>query len=142
MSTNVKSVRHCLENMGEIGAEQSLKLAGVPQMIVGMSAPVVDATERTVSTNVHAMVDAAGNKQYGFIISVEATTGGTTGPCSIVSGTPLTTQVKVEYLSDGQPQLTFAGADAVTGCKVHWVSTGSFQGRSLATNLARPAGVG
>lgn len=81
----------------------------------------IDSDARTVTTNVHSFADANGVAQYGIILSVVATAGGTTGPCSVIlSGSPATTQVKVEMI-DGVPKLTFAGADAVTACKCRWI---------------------
>lgn len=144
MSTEKRTVQQCADYPGGLlSAEQIMKLTGFGQLLAGMAKPTVDATERTVTTHVHVMADANGNAQYGWILSVEATTGGTTGPCSIVSGAPNTTEVQVAYdATTGRPTLTFAAGDAVTGCKVHWVNTGTYESRSLASNLAQSIGVG
>lgn len=142
MSTKQMTVQELANEPALVGAEQTLKLTGFGAMIAGLALPTMDADARTVTTHVHAMADANGVKQYGAPIAVYATAGGTTGPCSIVPGTPATTEVKLEFLADGQPKLTFNTSDAVTACKVYWVNTGTYRGNSMYSNLTSEYGVG
>lgn len=82
----------------------------------------IDSANRTVTSDTVSLVDSSGNPEYGHVLAVQATTGGTTGPCSIIlTGTPATTQVLLEDAGNGQPKLTFAGADAVTACRVQMI---------------------
>lgn len=54
----------------------------------------------------------------GEVTEVEATAGGAPGPMSIVTAAPVAGQVQVAYDSAGVPTLTFAGADAITECRI------------------------
>ena len=97
----------------------------------------VDSADRTVTTHVHNFADAAGEAQYGVVLSVRVVAGGVTGPFSIIeTGTPTTTQVKVESVA-GVPKLTFAAADAVTTCRCRWIAVPRTRdGKSWLVKLA------
>jgi len=62
-------------------------------------------------------------KVPGYILSVHASAGGTTGACDVipVGETPATTQCAVNFLTGG---LTFASADAVTTAKITYIPLG------------------
>lgn len=101
---------------------QKLGILNIGTFLAGLAkGGEVDAADRTVTTNVHAFVDADGVAQYGIVLGVRAVAGGVTGPFSIIeTGTPTTGQVKVTY-SAGQPTLTFAAGDAVTTARCRWI---------------------
>lgn len=92
------------------------KSAGDPSLadiLGGLNSVPAWTTGVTVTTHVAVLATA------GFVVSVEATTGSTTGPVSqIQSGSPATTQVDVQYDSAGIATLTFNATDAVTECAV------------------------
>lgn len=115
------TVKQALNNGGNTDTPQLLGRMNIGSMIEKMVTPTIDASERTVTSHVCAMVDTAGDAVYGLVHHVVATTGGVTGACNVVFGAPAASHdVKVEYLTGGQPKLTFLAGDAVTGCKVHW----------------------
>ena len=97
----------------------------------------VDTADRTVTTHVHTFADANAVAQYGVILGVRATVGGTTGYCEILeAGTPSSGQCTVTYVA-GQPVLTFAAADAVTGARCRWIKVPlTRDGVSWAAKLA------
>lgn len=104
----------------------------------GLSLPTIDAADRTVTANVCAMEISAGIPAAGVVLSVHATVGGSTGPkAKVLTGVPAAGQVLIAYnATTGQPTLTFAGADAVTACRVEWVDTGRHDDKSLRQRLA------
>lgn len=63
------------------------------------------------------------NRVPGYILSIHASAGGTTGACDVipVGETPATTQCAVNFLTGG---LTFATADAVTTALVTYIPLG------------------
>lgn len=142
MSTNLKTVLELLTYPDAGQLDLAIRLSGFAALLSGLSAPEIDATERVVAADTVSLTDANGAAQYGIVHHVEATTGGTTGAVAIVlDKVPATGEVKLEYVS-GQPKLTFAAADAVTGAKVHWTNTGAHNGNSMAANLATEVGAG
>lgn len=142
MSTHEKTVQNLLTYPDPGQICDALRKAGFAQLLAGLSAPTIDASARTVTTHVCSFVDSNGDAEYGFVLNVESTAGSTTGVMHIVvDKAPATGEVKLEYV-DGQPKLTFNAGDAVTACKAHWVSTGTYDGNSLAANLASELGAG
>lgn len=121
---------------------QNLGILRIGSQLVAMASMGIDAADRTVTTHVCTLVDSSGNAEYGHVLAVHATAGGTTGPCAVVlTGTPTTGQVKLEDAGDGQPKLTFAAADAVTGCRVQMMKfVTSRHGQSLQDALQREVG--
>jgi hypothetical protein len=74
----------------------------------------------TAVTDVAVAADTVTLPNGGVVQAVQATTATTTGPKTIiVSGTPATTQVRVDYDANGIPTLTFAAADVVTVIDIH-----------------------
>lgn len=128
-------------NDGGHDLRQALGRLNFGDMLAAMVNPTVDAEARAVADHVHNFADSDEAPQYGRVLAVQATVGGTTGPCSIVlAGTPATTQVKVEY-TGGRPKLTFAAGDAVTACLCYWIETPlTRDGTSPAALLASEAG--
>jgi hypothetical protein len=102
----------------------------------------LDSANRTVTSHVCLLVDSSGNAEYGHVLAVQATTGGTTGPCAVIlTGTPTTGQVLIEDAGNGQPRLTFAAADAVTACRVQMIkSVSTRDGTSMQAALEREVG--
>ena len=87
----------------------------------------------TVGTNVGHLK----HKPF-YILAVEASTGGTTGPCSVIptGETVATTQCAVDFPTSG---LTFYGTDAVTVAKVTYIplhETGPFSSVNLVIDEA------
>lgn len=83
---------------------------GAPSILTGL----------TVAANVVTLA------VKGRVLSVQATTGGTTGIFSqLLTGVLATTQYSVAYDSDGYATITFAAADSVTECAVE-VSPASY----------------
>jgi len=99
---------------------QLLGRMNIGSLLEKLVTPTVDANARTVTTHVCLMVNSAGDAVYGTVHGVEATAGGTAGAKILTVGTAAAGAVKVEYLSTGQPKLTFNTTDAITACKVIW----------------------
>jgi hypothetical protein len=90
-------------------------------VLMALFSPTIDSANRTVTTHVHEMTDSSGNAEYGIILGVQVTAGGTTGAFKLTcNGTPNTGEVKVEFTA-GRPKLTFAAGDAVTACRCYWI---------------------
>lgn len=115
------TVKEALDRGSRTDLPQLLGRMNIGQLLEQLVTPTIDSSARTVTTHVCLMEDANEDAVYGLVLAVEATAGGVTGACLMTIGTPATHQVKVEYLSTGQPKLTFAAGDAVTACKVYWI---------------------
>lgn len=108
-------------NDGGTDQRQALGRMNLGTWLKNLANPTVDASNRTVSSDIHEMADSSGNPQYGIVLHVHATAGGSTGPKAVVlTGTPGSGQVKIEY-TDGRPKLTFAAGDTVSSCRCHWL---------------------
>lgn len=94
----------------EVADDLSASSGGVPAWVTGAA----------VTTHVLALTVA------GWILSVEATTGSSTGPKQLVTGAPAAGQAQLVYDGNGVPTLTFNAADAVT--------------EAAYQQIARPAG--
>lgn len=113
------TIKEVLNNGKPTDVPMGFGLLNFGSQLEGYFSLGIDAADRTVTSHVCTLVDSAGEAEYGHVLAVHATVGGVTGPFSIVlTGTPTTTQVLLEDAGDGQPKLTFAAADAVTGCRV------------------------
>lgn len=142
MSTERRSVQAILDGPTPGPLCDALKYIAFGTIIAGLLSPTIDNANRTVTAHICEMVDSNGYEQYGVVLAVHATAGGATGPMAVIlTGVPAAGQVLLEYVS-GQPKLTFAVADAVTACRVHWIDTGRPNGTSPAAALAYEMGVG
>lgn len=119
---------------------QLLGRLNIGALLKKLVTPTVDADARTVTTHVCLMVDSSGAAVYGTVHGVEGTAGGTAGAKTLTVGTPAAGAVKVEYLSTGQPKLTFNTTDAITACKVIWTENPlGRNGKALRAILAEVA---
>lgn len=142
MSTHEKTVQNLLTYPDPGQICDALRKAGFAQLLAGLSAPTIDASARTVASDTVSFTDANGDAEYGIVFAVEVTAGGATGAFTVViDKAPAAGEVKLSYVS-GQPKLDFNAADAVTACKAHWLNTGTYDGNSLAANLASELGAG
>lgn len=142
MSTKQRTAAYLLAYPDAGQLAMALRQAGLAQVLAGLSAPTVDSSNRTVTADICLMVDSAGVAESGIVLAVHGTVGGSPGPMAIIlTGVPNAGEVLVEYVS-GQPKLTFAAADAITGCRVHWIDTGNDGGVNLAARLATELGAG
>ncbi len=142
MSTERRTVQDILDGPTPGPLCDAAKYIALGTFIAGLASPTVDSPNRTVTAGICSMVDSNGYAEYGVVLAVHATAGGSAGPKAIIlTGVPAAGQVLVEYVS-GQPKLTFAAADAITACRVHWISTGRPNSGSLAASLAYEMGVG
>lgn len=116
------TVKQALNNGGNTDTPQLLGRMNIGSLLEKLVTPTIDADARTnITAHVSPMVNSAGDAVYGLVHTVFITAGGVTGNANIVLGTPANSRdVKLEYLSTGQPKLTFLAGDAVTGYKVHW----------------------
>ena len=119
MATTVKLA---LNHGSKADLPQLLGRMNIGSLLEKIVNPTIDADARTnITAHVSPMLNAAGDAVYGQVHDVTITAGGVTGAANIVLGTPANSRdVKLEYLTGGQPQLTFLAGDAVTGYKVHW----------------------
>lgn len=142
MSTERRTVQDILDGPTPGPLCDAAKYISLGTIIAGLASPTVDSANRTVSADVCSLVSTTGYAEYGVVLGVHANVGGAPGPKAIIlTGVPSAGQVLVEYIS-GQPKLTFAAADAITACRVHWINTGRPNSGSLASSLAYEMGVG
>ena len=142
MSTERRTVQDILDGPTPGPLCDALKYIAFGTLLAGLTSPTIDGANRTVTAHICEMVDSNGYEQYGAVLAVHATAGGATGPKAVIlTGVPAAGQVLLEYVS-GQPKLTFAVADAVTACRVHWIDTGRPNANSPAAALAYEMGVG
>lgn len=102
----------------------------------------IDTANRTVTADVCLLVDGSGEPEYGHVLTVHATAGGSAGPKAIIlTGTPSAGQVLLQDAGNGQPRLTFAAADTVSACRVQMLKTKvARNGQPLRAALAQEVG--
>lgn len=107
-----------------------------------MAGTGIDSANRTVTAHVCVLADSSGNAEYGHVLQVHATVGGSAGPKSIIlTGVPAAGEVLLEDAGSGQPKLTFAVADAVTACRVHRLAfVATRDGSAMQVALEREVG--
>lgn len=114
----------------------------IGSQLEAFAASGIDSANRTVTANVCLLVDSAGDPEYGHVLAVHATTGGSTGAKTIIlTGVPAAGSVLLEDAGNGQPRLTFAAGDGVTACRVHMIKQPlTRNGSPLRTALAAEVG--
>lgn len=91
-------------------------------------------------TGIAVTSDAVTLSDPGYVVSVEATTGGSTGVMQIQNtAAPAQGFVRVEYSATGVATLTFNGTDAVTEAAVVFTRTGAGQSSKKIISTGTPA---